>query len=64
MANSKDGKGHKDKYLNTRRKILPQQKLMCNTKVLIYIILSEVLMMTILAEDVRCSNNNCCRGLY
>ena len=34
MAKSKDGLGHKDKYLDTSRKIL----LMCNMKALIFII--------------------------
>ena len=33
MANSKDGQGHKDKYLDTSRKILP----MCNMKAPIYV---------------------------
>ena len=32
MANSKDGLGHKDKYLDTSRKILSQEMLMCNMK--------------------------------
>ena len=35
MANSKDGQGHKDKYLDT--KILSQEMLMCNMKDLIFI---------------------------
>ena len=34
MANSKDGEGHKDKYLNTSRKILSQERLTCNIKAL------------------------------
>ena len=34
MANSKDGLGHKDKYLDTSRKILSQEMLMCNMKAL------------------------------
>ena len=38
MANSKDGQGHKDKYLDTSRKILSQEMLMCNMKTLIFII--------------------------
>ena len=38
MANYKDGQGHKDKYLETRRKILSQKMLMCNMKALIFII--------------------------
>ena len=38
MANSKDGLGHKDKYLDTSRKILSQKMLMCNMKALIFII--------------------------
>ena len=38
MANSKDGQGHKDKYLNTSRKILLKEMLMCNMKALIFII--------------------------
>ena len=37
MANSKDGQGHKDKYLDTSRKILSQEMLMCNMKALIFI---------------------------
>ena len=36
MANSKDGQGHKDKYLDTSRKILSPEMLMCNMKALIY----------------------------
>ena len=38
MANSKDGQGHKDKYLDTSRKILLQEMLMSNMKALIFII--------------------------
>ena len=38
MANSKDGLGHKDKYLDTSKKILSQEMLMCNMKALIFII--------------------------
>ena len=34
MANSNDGQGHKDKYLDTSRKILSQEMLMCNNKAL------------------------------
>ena len=34
MANSKDGQGHKDKYLDTSRKILSQEMLRCNMKAL------------------------------
>ena len=30
MANSKDGQGHKDKYLDIRRKIVSQEMLNCN----------------------------------
>ena len=37
MANSKDGQGDKDKYLDTSRKILSQEMLICNTKALILI---------------------------
>ena len=37
MANTKDGKSHKDKYFDTSRKILSQKMLMCNIKAL-YII--------------------------
>ena len=41
MAISKDGQGHKDKYLDTSRKILSQEMLnlmlMCNMKPLVYI---------------------------
>ena len=36
MANSKDGQGHKDKYIDTSRKILLQEMLMCNMKALIF----------------------------
>ena len=31
---AKDGQGHKDKYLDTSRKILSQEMLMCNMKAL------------------------------
>ena len=34
MANSKDGQGHKDKYLHTSRKVLSQEMLMWNIKVI------------------------------
>ena len=34
MTNSNDGQGHKDKYLETSRKILSQEMLMCNKKAL------------------------------
>ena len=37
MANSKDGQGQKDKYLDTSRKILSQSMRMCNMKDLIFI---------------------------
>ena len=37
MANSKDVQGHKDKYLETSRKILQQEMLMCNMKAFIFI---------------------------
>ena len=37
MANSKDGQGHKDKYLDTSKEILSQEMLMCNMKALIFI---------------------------
>ena len=37
MANSKDGYGHKDKYLDYSRKILSKEMLMCNMKALIFI---------------------------
>ena len=41
MANSTDGQGHKDKYLDTSRKILSQEMLnlmlMCNMKALVFI---------------------------
>ena len=43
MANSKDGQGHKEKYLDTSRKILSQEKHMCNMKALIFIIKLEVM---------------------
>ena len=32
MTNSKDGQGHKDKYLDTSRKIMSQEMLLCNMK--------------------------------
>ena len=38
MANSKDGQGHKDKYLDTSRNILSQEMRMCSMKALIFII--------------------------
>ena len=38
MANSKDDQCHKDKYLDTSRKISSQEMLMCNMKALILII--------------------------
>ena len=37
MANFKDGQGHKDKYLDTSRRILSQEMLMCNMKALKFI---------------------------
>ena len=37
MANSNDGQGHKDKYIDTTRNILSQEMLMCNKKALILI---------------------------
>ena len=40
MANSKDGQGHKDKYLDTSRKILSQEMLMCNMKALALTVLT------------------------
>ena len=36
-----DGQGHKDKYLDTSRKILSQEMLMCNMKALIFNNLSQ-----------------------
>ena len=39
MVNSKDGQGHKDKYLDISRKILSQEMLMYNMKALKFIIL-------------------------
>ena len=40
MANSKGGQGHKDKYLETSRKIMSQEMLndMCKMKALIFIL--------------------------
>ena len=38
MANSKDGQGHMVKYLDTSRKILSQEMLMCNMKAQSFII--------------------------
>ena len=37
MVNSKDGQGHKEKYLDISRKILSEEMLMCNIKALIFI---------------------------
>ena len=37
IANSKDGLSHKDKYLDTSRKILSEEMLKCNMKALINI---------------------------
>ena len=42
-ANSKDGQGHKDKYLETSRKTLSQEMLMCNMKNIISIMYLEVM---------------------
>ena len=36
MANSKEGQGHKDEYLDTSKKNLSQEMLLCNMKALIY----------------------------
>ena len=44
MANSKDGRGHKDKYLDTSRKILSQEMPMCNMKALIYVFIKKKIM--------------------
>ena len=38
ITNFKDGHIHKNKYLDTSRKVLSQEILMCNTKALIFII--------------------------
>ena len=38
MANSKYGQGHKDKYLDSSRKILSREMLMCNMKALMFLI--------------------------
>ena len=38
MANSKYGQGHKDKYIDTSRKILSREMLMCNMKALMFLI--------------------------
>ena len=38
MVNSRDDQGHKDKNLNTSRKILSQEMFMCSIKALIFII--------------------------
>ena len=37
MANSKDGQGHKEKYLDNSRKILSQEMLLCDMKAIIFI---------------------------
>ena len=42
-ANSKDGHGHKDKYLETSRKTLSQEMFMCNMKNIISIMYLEVM---------------------
>ena len=41
MVHSKDGQGHKDKYLDTSKTILSQEMLMCNMKALIFIIKND-----------------------
>ena len=51
MANSKDSKVHKDKYLDTSTKFLAQEMLMCNMKALIFIIL--VWRMFIIYKNVK-----------
>ena len=55
MANSKDGQDHKDKYLDTSRKILSkmQEMLMCNIKALIFII-QKLWPMSIFKKKVKC----------
>ena len=37
MADSKNGQGHKDKYLDTSRKILSQEMLLCNSSNIYYL---------------------------
>ena len=37
MADSKEGQDHKDKYCDTRRKILSQKMTICNMEALIFI---------------------------
>ena len=39
MSNSKDGQGHKDKYLDTSTKTSSQEILVCNMEAQIFIIL-------------------------
>ena len=41
MVNSKDGHGHKDKYIDTASQILSQEILMCKLKARIFIALSK-----------------------
>ena len=41
-ANSKDGKDHKVKYSDTRRKILSQEMIMCNMEAVIFNIINKV----------------------
>ena len=35
MANSNEGQDHKDKYFDTHRKILSQEKIMCKMEALV-----------------------------
>ena len=42
MANSIDGQGHKDKYVDTRKKILSQEMTMCNMETLIFYFLKII----------------------
>ena len=41
-CNSKDGQGHKDKYLDTSKNILSQEMLMCNLKTTLISIIKKL----------------------
>ena len=50
MANSINGQGHEDKDLDTNKKNLSQEKLMCNMKALIFLILLPIFFF----HDIKC----------
>ena len=43
IVNSKYGQGQEDKYLDTSKKNLSQEMIMCNMKALIFIILLQIM---------------------